>query len=628
MHERTRHLLRTWGPGLAVAVGLTVVQLAWVAHDTSGMLNDDRSLFRAAACLEASWGTAHAGAECLGQTPYPPLIPAWTAAHFALFGASVQGAVASLWPFWLLLGLAAYGAVQRHAGALAGVAAAVLATLLAVHTHLRAFYFSEIPLAAAALGALACWDASDGLRRRLPTVGLGACLGLGLMCKWSFGFFLGPPMALALVLVLLRVPLRWGATVGPALLILAAAAMVAAGLGGGIGAGVPLGLGLLGLAVAWLACLAWRRPERLAEDGRQRLLGAGLLVLVVGLLAGPWYLGHAESMQAFLRSNLELQYEGEPLTLAQSWVYYPIVAWFRVPTPVVPLLLLALVRSLWPGGGRHGGWAWWVLLSGMVVLAVLPYRADRYLVPGLPILAVPALLALRGWARPLRWLGVTLLAWGLVFHLGWLPALRGRDLRASLPRVLDDVAPFGFPGNEWGGIQLAMDLMGDSPWTFQLIAHAPKPYGEPWGAVLERLGQARAPDCPSLVLLHCDGPCDWNLLDDLLYASAPFAGSRLAMLEGPADAPQLMDRARGLAPFEPSRDGWPVNLCLVSLAPPERAGELAAIYGGVGLVPVDLGVEDPAGVGMWLASEPGLAVGCGQPGGPPLAPQPDRGGSP
>jgi hypothetical protein len=66
----------------------------------------------------------------------------------------------------------------------------------------------------------------------------------------------------------------------------------------------------------------------------------------------------------------------------------------------------------------------------------------------------------------------------------------------------------------------------------------------------------------------------------------------------------------------------------VSLAPPERAGELAAIYGGVGLVPVDLGVEDPAGVGMWLASEPWLAVGCGQPGGPPLAPQPDRGGSP
>lgn len=617
MNERARTLLRSWGPGLAVAVALTAVQLAWLAHDTSGMLNDDRTLFRAAACLEASWGTSASGAECLGQTPYPPLIPTWTALHFALFGPSVQGAVASLWPAWLLLGLAAYGFVRRHAGPLAGASAAVLATLLAVHTHLRAFYFSEIPLAAAALGALACWDASDGLRRRLPSLGLGICLGLGLMCKWSFGFFLGPPMALVLVLVLLRVPRRWTTTVGPALLALAAAVALAAGLGGWLEAGVLLGLGLLLLAAAWLGWLGWRRTDLLAEHGRARLLGAGLMVLVTGLVAGPWYLGHAGSMQAFLSSNLDMQYAGEPLTVAQSWVYYPIVAWFRMPTVVVPLLALALVRSLWPGGGRHGGWTWVVLLSGMVVLAVLPYRADRYLVPGLPILAVPALLALRGWRWPLRVACVAILAWGAVFHLGWPPALHERDLRASLPRVLDDVAPFGFPGNEWGGIQLAMDLMADSPWTFQLIAHAPKPYGEPWAEVLARVEAVHGPDCPSLVLMHCDGPCDWALLDDLLYARAPFAGNRLANMEGPADARQLLDRAGNLAPFDPARDGWPANMGLVSLAPPERDRTQAAVYSELGLAPVDLGVEDAAGVGLWLPTEPGPAQGCGQQAGPP-----------
>jgi hypothetical protein len=617
MNERARTLLRTWGPGLAVAVALTVVQLAWLAHDTSGMLNDDRTLFRAAACLEASWGSSASGTECLGQTPYPPLIPLWTALHFALFGPSVQGAVASLWPAWLLLGLAAYGFVRRHAGALAGVSAAVLATLLAVHTHLRAFYFSEIPLAAAALGALACWDASDGLRRRLPSVGLGLCLGLGLMCKWSFGFFLGPPMAAALVIALLRAPRRWTTTAGPALLALLAAAAVAAGLGGWLGPGVPLGLGLLLLAAAWLGWLAWRCPDLLAEHGRSRLLGAGLLVVVTGLVAGPWYLSHASSMQAFLGSNLDMQYAGEPLGFAQSWVYYPIVAWFRMPTVIVPLLALALLRSLWPGGGRYGGWTWFVLLSGMAVLALLPYRADRYLVPGLPILAVPALLALRGWVRSLRVVCVAILAWGVVFHLGWPPALHGRDLRASLPRVLDDVAPFGFPGNEWGGIQLAMDLMGDSPWTFQLIAHAPKPYGEPWAQVLGRLEQARAASCPSLVLMHCDGPCDWTLLDDLLYARAPFAGNRLANLEGPADARQLSDRAASLVPFELARDGWPANLGLVSLAPPERGQAQAVVYQGLGLAPVDLGVEDTAGVGLWLPVQPGSALGCGQRAGPP-----------
>jgi hypothetical protein len=612
-----RSTLRTWGPGLAVAVALALVQLLWVANDTSGLLNDDRNLYRAAACLSASLGTEHSGAECLGQTPYPPLLPSWTALHFGLLRPTVQVATASLWPFWLLLGLASYRLVQRRAGALAGVAAALLAGLLAVHSHLRAFYFGEIPLAAAALGALACWDASDGLRKRWPSLGLGLCLGVGLMCKWSFGFFLGPPMALALALVLQRA-LRGKHGLGPAATAVAATASVAAGLGGWLGPGVLVGVGLLAGAAGWLAWLAWRRPELLAEHGRARLVGAGLVVLVVASTAGPWYLAHAGSMQAFLSSNLEMQYAGERLGLAQTWVYYPIVAWFRLPSPVVPLLLLALIRSLRPGGGGHGGWAFWVLLSGTLILAALPYRADRYLLPAIPALAVPALLALAGWRHALRAVSIVIIAWAMVFHLGWLPALRGQDLRSRLPRALDDVAPFGFPGNEWAGIQLGMDLIRESPWTFQLIAHAPKPFGEPWAAILDWTAQRAPQGCPGLLLVHCDGPCEWKLLEDMQYAWAPFDRGGVAQLEGAAEPQPLLDRARDLAPFDPSRDGWPANLGLVSIAPPDRAASRSQTYRSLGLETIELSVAPSGGVQLWAAAEPGRAAGCpGSHTGPP-----------
>lgn len=610
MGERQRRFLLRWGPGIAVALVLTLLQLLWVAFDSSGLLNDDRNLFRAAACLEASWGASASSSECLARTPYPPLLPVWTALHFWVGGAGVRLAVASLWPFWLMLGLSAYHLAHRRAGVLAGITAACLATMLAVHTHLRAFYFSEIPLAAAALGALACWYASDGLRRKLPTALLAFCLATGLMCKWSFGFFLGPPMLLALAMTLLGAVGSWRVGVPAVLLVCLAALAVAAGLGGWLPLGSLVGaLLLLGVA-GGLGWLAWKRPQALAEHGRERLLGAGILVAAVGLLAGPWYLSHAASMQAFLASNLSMEYAGDPLTLAQSWFYYPVVAWFRLPTPLVPLLLLALVRSLWPGGRSFGGWVWWVLLSGTVILAVLPYRADRYLVPALPALAVPAVLALAGWRRVLRGVCGLLLAWSVLFHTGWIAALAGKDLRSLLPRVLDDVAPFGFPGNTLDALYLGYELLLESPWTFQLLAHAPKPYGEPWPSLVQQLQVDLPPGCPSLILLHCDGPCDWNLLEDTLYAAAPFANGRVANIEGPAGPDQLLSRATELAPFQPGRDAWPVNLALVQRGMPENADQQARAYPELGLQAVPLVGDGRGMVRLWLAVEPGPAVGC------------------
>jgi hypothetical protein len=208
-----------------------------------------------------------------------------------------------------------------------------------------------------------------------------------------------------------------------------------------------------------------------------------------------------------------------------------------------------------------------------------------------------------------------------VFHLAWLPALGGRDLRGSLPRVLDDVAPFGFPGNEWAGIQLGMDLMRESPWTFQLIAHAPKPFAEPWAAILSHSASSAPEGCPGLLLVHCDGPCEWKLLEDMQYAWAPFERGGVAQIEGPVEPRALLDRATGLAPFDPDR-GWPTNIGLVSVAPPDRAPQLATTYRSLGLAPVDLGVDHAAGASLWAAGDAQQAAGCGPRGSGPPGPGP------
>ncbi len=609
MPERLRQLLRQWGPGIAVAVVVSLLQLLWVSMDHPGTLSDDRNIFRAAACLDASWGSDQSSMGCFSLSPYPPLLPTWTALHFAAFGTSLQMAVASLWPAWLLLALAAFGFVRRHAGVLAGVTAAALATMLASLSQLRGFYFSEIPLAALALGALACWDASDGLRRKLPAAGLAVCLGLGLMSKWSFGFFLGPPMLLALVVVMLRTLKRRPMGAGASVAAVVAAGTVAAGLGGWLYSGAFIGIAILGALAFVLAALALQAPHLLAEHGRERLIGAGILVLGVGLIAGPWYLGNAGAMQEFLSSNLEFDYDGELMPLAETWSYYPLVTWFRLPTLLLPLFLLGLGRALWPGGRPVGGWAWLVLLSGLVILAVLPYRCDRYIVPAFPALAVPAVLALSGWRRVMRVVCGLVLLWTASYHIGWLFTPGGRDVPLPLPAFMDAASPFGFPGNDRAGLELCSTQLRERPWNFQLVSNYPRPFGEPWTELSRAIAEHAEPGCPPIVLLHCGGHCDWQQLDDALYAAAPFADVRLATEQGPADALRVRELALRYAGVG-AESAWPANLFVVHWWRPDQGERQDAALQQLGLEQLVFTPDDWVGTRLWTASAPGPAVGC------------------
>ena len=282
---------------LAVAsllAGLTVaLQLAWASTDTSRPLNDDRGLYRLSICFsDTSRSMRQVFMECrVSGTPYPPLTPLLAVAHFKLAGAvSVPIAIISQWPFYALLVISLFYGVRREAGTLAGAAAAVLGPVLLFETHMRGFFYTAIPLAALTVASITCLRASEGFRRPLLSLGLGTCLAAGLLTKWTFAFFLCPPVLLAVMLALLRVGTHWWVGAAPAALFFGFTAATAAGMAGVLPYGLALGGACLALGALYLALLWQRRRELLVEGWQAHMLGIGIFSLSTAALAGPWYL--------------------------------------------------------------------------------------------------------------------------------------------------------------------------------------------------------------------------------------------------------------------------------------------------------------------------------------------------
>lgn len=610
--ERSRWL-QGWWPGLLVALVVVGLQLVWVAMDSPRLLSDDRPLFRSAACVAGSASTSAEMAECLAASPYPPVIPLLGALHISLGEPTPQLAVMSLWPFWLLLTLGAYGWVRPQAGRLAACAAASLACTLACLTNLRGFFFAELPMAAIVVAALAAWTASDGLRRAWPTAALGGLLALGLLSKWSFGFFMGPAMLLALLTVLFRLGRRWYYGAPAAALVTVGVVALVLALGGWMRLGVPMGAGLLGLAGLYLGLLAWRWPGLLAPEARRRIVGVAILTLACAALAGPWYLANQGPMQDFLSSNLARQYDGDAMGLSETWFFYPVVAWFRIPTLLLPLLLIGLVRTLLVRDRSFGGWAWAPLLCGMVVLAISPYRSDRYLAPALPVLAIPALLALRGWPRALRALSIALLLWGGTYQLGWLFDRGETSLVHRLAARVQRPAPFGFAGNDRHIVREGLELFLASPFTFQLVGHSPRPMREPWIDAVRELHRVMPAGCPALVALHCEQHCDREELQDMLYAWSPRAPHRVEHAEGPPSKDGISALIQRVAPTAAQRGAWPANLFVLGYALPGRASavEPLALELGLALLPLPPDPQALPVLRLLHAASPAAPQGCG-----------------
>ncbi len=517
-----RFLRNHWDHCAAGALILLAVtqQAAWLMRASAvETWDDDAGLYRLATCLEDQ--LRGSSIPCFAGAPYPPLIPGIAALHFLATGDRGLGlALHSLWPWTVLLGLALWLGVRREAGSWAGLAAVALGPVVVWSLHIRGKFYTEVPLAAIALACMVAWVACERFQRRRPAVILGVLLGLGLMAKWSFGFFLGPPMALAWAL-------GWSAPVrnrrAAALLgaaVLGCAALLVAGASGRLLGGLWPGFGI-GLLAAGAALAAHRRrPAAFAEDAGQRWKNLALATAALLIVAGPWYLLHLGQLQAFLADNLAQKFHGDPIGALEGLSFYPSVLLTRVlGTPLAALVVLGGVLALRPGRAPLATWCLFGLASGALILGLLPYRSGRYLVAGLGLVLPLAILGLARLPRAGTALSVVALLAGVTHQLSWIPLGSGQ-LRVPHHWPIFTLPEQDLFGNSREGIQQATRDLARPRWRFLPVASPPVEQTP----AARRLIQATAEAAPGpffLVVLDPAGRVNANSLQTELLTTRP-----------------------------------------------------------------------------------------------------------
>lgn len=129
---------------------------------------------------------------------YPPLVPGITALLYGVAGRSYETAMATQILFLVLLVFGTRALGNRLFGAPAGLIAAIL-VLAAPGIRMNAEeYMLDLPLAAMVVMSTWALLASEGFARRDRSLAFGLLAGAGMLTKWTFFLFLGPPVVLVL----------------------------------------------------------------------------------------------------------------------------------------------------------------------------------------------------------------------------------------------------------------------------------------------------------------------------------------------------------------------------------------------------------------------------------------------
>lgn len=374
----------------------------------------------------------HAGRFAFEQ--YPPLTAAVTAAAFALFGATERVAVFSLAPFHLVALLGVWWTGRTMFGPAGGLLAAVGAAGGAWTATVEHGYFHESALTAAVAVAFAALVASRGLTRPAPTVLLGVALGLGMLAKWALAFFLAVPLAVVAVRAALhdRVALALTGVVavaaGVSLVVLRGVAE-----SGQVGAAWPILMGVWGLVA--LTGARWRG----SGDWNP---GAGLAVAcsLGALLCGWWYAGSAPTLGVKLvdfaqRFPWERALTTYASTLLDGFWLFP--AWLAIGTIVGLPRAESRLATLLALAGVASAAAWYAL-SGVP-------PANRYIVPGMAMLAPVAFGWAGSWPRVAAPVGVGLALLALVQAGGWRPGVPVHEAGASFDTLWRPVLALSVP---------------------------------------------------------------------------------------------------------------------------------------------------------------------------------------
>ena len=137
-------------------------------------------------------------------TYYPPLIYLMAIPFYLAFGTSVTAAVAANSCFLIIGCLAVYGIGRKVGNSTIGLLAAlVFATSPLIATQFKEFQIDG-PLAAMTAATLWFLVNSPDFKHRLNSVGLGALIGLSLLCKWTFPGIIALPLVYSMGLAVVR----------------------------------------------------------------------------------------------------------------------------------------------------------------------------------------------------------------------------------------------------------------------------------------------------------------------------------------------------------------------------------------------------------------------------------------
>ncbi|MCK6503218.1 glycosyltransferase family 39 protein [Myxococcota bacterium] len=314
---------------------------------------------------------------------YPPLVYLWTALAFTLGGVSVEVARLAVVAFGLVLLPSLAGIGRQLGGRLGGLAVLSLAVASPVPWFTSRMYLLDYPQAAMTAAALWALVASDGFRRRGPSLAVGVLLALSMLTKWSTGYYVVVPLAWAALAAPGRQPRAWR-------LWALGAAQVAWVVGAGavslrmcsrpdqwVSQGwwlLAWGLGIVAPSAVAVAVVLrgerrWRGEPGWASSPARRVVHLVLAGSTCLVLAGPWYAWALGDLRHNLVVNTRhFASPGLVPSLSLAWAYLvqslPL-AGILLPVGAAFALLDRRARSLRP-----------FVLSAGVVLVLLLHTGD------------------------------------------------------------------------------------------------------------------------------------------------------------------------------------------------------------------------------------------------------------
>jgi hypothetical protein len=254
------------------------------------------------------------------------------------------------------------------------------------------------------------------------------------------------------------------------------------------------------------------------------------------------------------------------------------------------------------------------LVSGVLILGILPYRSGRYLVAGLGLLSVVAVWPLACWPRLSKVLLPLALLLGLGHQVSWIPLAVGGYAVPHHVRFFTLPEP-DLMGNTHHGIyQAYRDLMRPR-WRFLPIANPPI-HGQPVSEWVARQVRKEAGNTPSFtVVVDPSQRLNLNAMSTHLSATLPPATTKIVTGDGLPTTAKLngwIARARRPRDQPATAQGPPEprQLFVVWASPPDVPIDAPAIQLLVksGYQPMAhtgrLSGFDPVGVSIWKA--PGL----------------------